>query len=133
MRFWKLLRSNKRGFTLMELLIVGIILAVIAGLAIPGYASSVEQGRQQEALRILSELRESVARWNSVNAVAPTLATIDVKLPAAPAKVLFNYAVAAASVTATRTAVDFSAALSGCTAGYVMSVAVDSGAVVDPC
>ncbi len=44
------LRKNKKGFTLLEILIVLVILAVLAGLAIPAYQSAVEKSRAQEAV-----------------------------------------------------------------------------------
>lgn len=41
--------SKQRGFTLVELLIVGVILATLAAVAIPNYFSSMEAGRLSEA------------------------------------------------------------------------------------
>ena len=65
--------GNKRGFTLLEVLIVIVILGVIAGLAIPIYAAQVERARAQEALMNLGALRESAQRfYSSYNSYTPT-------------------------------------------------------------
>jgi type IV pilus assembly protein PilE len=54
---------NSKGFTLMEILIVLVILAVIVGLAIPIYQSTSKKVYRAEALNILSGLRQSEARY----------------------------------------------------------------------
>ena len=53
---------NNRGFSLMEVLIVLVILAVIAGLAVPIYFTQVEKSKSLEALRFLQATRESMFR-----------------------------------------------------------------------
>ena len=58
------LKSNQ-GFTLIELLIVIIILAVLAGLAIPMYAAQVERSRASEAIQSLDAWRGSALRYFS--------------------------------------------------------------------
>ncbi len=58
----RLLR-NKRGFTLLEVLIVIVILGVIAGLALPVYTAQVEKARKAEALGVLSAIRSSEVRY----------------------------------------------------------------------
>ncbi|MFH2037167.1 MAG: prepilin-type N-terminal cleavage/methylation domain-containing protein [Candidatus Zixiibacteriota bacterium] len=49
------LRSN-RGFTLIELLIVLIIIAILAGIAIPRYMSSTTKAKQTEAKELLNQI-----------------------------------------------------------------------------
>jgi type IV pilus assembly protein PilE len=46
----KNIRINKRGFTLMEIIITIVILGVLAGLATPTYFKTIEQTRGNEAL-----------------------------------------------------------------------------------
>ena len=41
-------RINKKGFTLVELLVVLVILAIIMSIAIPSITSSIERSRQKE-------------------------------------------------------------------------------------
>ncbi len=48
----------KRGFTLLELIIVIIIVGVLATLGFVQYASMIEKGRKAEARSILGTLRQ---------------------------------------------------------------------------
>jgi prepilin-type N-terminal cleavage/methylation domain-containing protein len=61
------LNKSKKGFTLLEILIVLVILGVIAGLAIPAYTASVEKSRSQEALQALGAIRDSMVRYYALN------------------------------------------------------------------
>src|SRR6185295_18682367 len=63
------LNPVSKGFTLLEVLIVIVILAVLAGLAVPIYAAQVEKSRAQEALQMLDSLRGSMLRYYSANGV----------------------------------------------------------------
>ncbi len=45
----KLNHHAKHGFTMMEIMITSVIIAVLAGLAIPGYFRTIEVGRSNEA------------------------------------------------------------------------------------
>ena len=63
----RILKKDKRGFTLLEILIVIVILAVLAGLAIPIYAASVEKSRAQEAIQGLSQARGAMLRYFASN------------------------------------------------------------------
>jgi prepilin-type N-terminal cleavage/methylation domain-containing protein len=62
-------RINQKGFTLIEILIVIIILGVIAGLAVPLYRAQVEKSRQVEALQVLSSVRDAEVRFFSSDGV----------------------------------------------------------------
>ena len=55
-------RINKKGFTLLEVIIVVIIVGVLMSLALPRFFSVVEQSRGAEALQNISALRGSVVR-----------------------------------------------------------------------
>ena len=54
--------NNKKGFTLLEIIVVIIILGVLAGLALPRLFSNVEFSRSAEALNSISILRQSIQR-----------------------------------------------------------------------
>ena len=71
--------KRQRGFTLIELLIVIVIIAVVAGLAIPVLVANVEKSRAQEAITNLGSMRDSMIRYFASNNtyVGATVATID--------------------------------------------------------
>lgn len=54
--------KKNRGFTLLEILIVVVIVGILASLAIPQYEKSVENSRGAEAIANLSILRGSELR-----------------------------------------------------------------------
>jgi len=102
----------KKGFTLLELIIVIIVLAILASLAMPRYIRTTERARAAEALQMLTVLRGSMERYFARNQsyVGVSLATgigcggaynLDVDCPNT-ANALFDYtlpAVAAATYT----------------------------------
>ncbi len=55
----------KKGFTLLELLIVVIIIGILAGLAVPNFFRGVERARWAEAKQILGSLRTSQIRYKA--------------------------------------------------------------------
>ncbi|MBK7143314.1 MAG: prepilin-type N-terminal cleavage/methylation domain-containing protein [bacterium] len=52
----KVLRRNQRGFSLVELLIVLVIIGILAGIAIPMYMSSTTKAKQTEAKELLHQI-----------------------------------------------------------------------------
>jgi len=58
------MRRGAKGFTLLELLVVVIILGVLATLGLTQYTASVEKSRGAEARSILGQLRTlCAAKW----------------------------------------------------------------------
>ncbi|MEE8317717.1 MAG: prepilin-type N-terminal cleavage/methylation domain-containing protein [Candidatus Omnitrophota bacterium] len=53
---------SKKGFTLLELIIVVIIIGILASIALPQYISTLEKAKSAEALGILGTLRSSIER-----------------------------------------------------------------------
>jgi prepilin-type N-terminal cleavage/methylation domain-containing protein len=49
-------RLNQRGFSLLELLIVLVIIGILAGIAIPRYMSSTTKAKQTEAKELLHQI-----------------------------------------------------------------------------
>jgi len=99
----KLVTPSSKGFTLIEIMIVLVILAVLAGLAIPAYNSSVEKSRKQEAIAVLGAVRGSQQRYMATkNTYATTYAQLDFDptLTMTGNQPHFSYA-APSSVTAT--------------------------------
>ncbi len=76
-------RSRGRpGYTLMELLIVVTILAVLAVVAMPQYARSVERSRAAEALNMLGQMRASQLRAKLETGAYVAQAQLDITFPA---------------------------------------------------
>ncbi len=58
-------RSARKGFTLLELIIVVIVIGVLASIALPRYIRVVEKGRAAEAKSVLGNMRESQMRYSA--------------------------------------------------------------------
>lgn len=76
---------SERGFTLLELLMVVIIIAILASIALPQYLRTAERSRASEALQMLGAMRGAQQR---AKALSPTglyakMADLDVTIPAA--------------------------------------------------
>ncbi|MBD3348566.1 MAG: prepilin-type N-terminal cleavage/methylation domain-containing protein [Candidatus Eisenbacteria bacterium] len=52
-----MLRKNQRGFTLVELMIVVIIVGILAAVAIPMYQGATERAKASEAVAALGTIR----------------------------------------------------------------------------
>jgi prepilin-type N-terminal cleavage/methylation domain-containing protein len=52
-----MLRNNQRGFTLVELMIVVIIVGILAAVAIPMYQGATERAKASEAVAALGTIR----------------------------------------------------------------------------
>ncbi|MCM8801489.1 MAG: prepilin-type N-terminal cleavage/methylation domain-containing protein [Candidatus Omnitrophica bacterium] len=57
----------KKGFTLLELIVVIIVLGVIMSIALPQYFKVVERSRTSEAVNVLGILRAAQVRYYAQN------------------------------------------------------------------
>ena len=96
--------EKEKGYTLAEVLIVVVIIAVLAALLLPRFSGHSERAVVTEAIGMLSALRQAEIAYDledHATQYAPTTADLDVDIPAGGA---FTYSVAASgTVTATRT------------------------------
>ena len=74
---------NKKGFTLIEMLVVVLIIGILAAIALPQYELSVEKTRASQALVALRSLKDSMEREKLARGQYPTvIEDIDITVPA---------------------------------------------------
>lgn len=59
--------SRRRGFTLIELMIVVVVVAILAAVAYPSYLAQIRKGRRSDAIQGLVQVQQAQERWRSVN------------------------------------------------------------------
>ncbi|MFH1767554.1 MAG: prepilin-type N-terminal cleavage/methylation domain-containing protein [Candidatus Omnitrophota bacterium] len=62
----------KKGFTLLELLVVVIIIAILASIAIPQFFNVAERARSSEGASVIGTLRRAQVRYNVEHGVYTT-------------------------------------------------------------
>lgn len=87
--------SNKKGFTLLEIIVVMIIVGVLAAIALPNLFANVERQRAQEALNTIGLVNNGIMTCVQANLGSPTncstLNSVGVTLPP---KARFSYTIA---------------------------------------
>ena len=92
------MRNKATGFTLVEILIAVVILAILAALAIPAYRNTMEQARGNEAITNLNviHMAEKIKRLNTSTYVAGAdIATLNTNLDTDMAATFFTGVVVA--------------------------------------
>lgn len=65
----------QRGFTLIELMVAVVIVAILAGIAVPAYTDYVKRGKITEATATLSALRLAAEKYFADNRTFATFPT----------------------------------------------------------
>ncbi len=64
-------RRRRAGFTLVELLVVIVVLAVLAAMVLPKFMNSSRRSKESALMSDLTMLRDSVARFNTDTGAYP--------------------------------------------------------------
>jgi len=72
----KLNKTVRKGFTLIELMIVIGIIGILAVIAIPQYTSYVARSQATEAINVLGGAKVAVAEYKSSNGLFPSTAQL---------------------------------------------------------
>jgi general secretion pathway protein G len=79
------LRSRGRGFTLLELLMTGAVVGLLASIALPSYTRIVEAQRVGQSRRDLMTIAESIERYRTTHGGVPeALADLGIAIPQDP-------------------------------------------------
>ena len=60
--------KKQRGFSLLEMMVVVVVIAVLAGLAINSYANQVRKSKRAEAKQMLTDYALRMEKWRTNNA-----------------------------------------------------------------
>ena len=71
-------KKMSKGFTLLEMLVVVLIIGILAGIALPQYQLSVEKARSAEALMNLATIKRQMQLYITANGL-PTSSWINYK------------------------------------------------------
>jgi len=105
---------SKKGFTLLEVLIVVIIIGILASIAMPQYIAAIEKSRSAEAVTNIGSLKTSVDRyWYQKGTITDDPNDLDIDNPNSATNKQYSYAIDPTgttgsvrkyTITATRTA-----------------------------
>lgn len=74
--------KNRKGFTLVELAVVIVIIGVLAAFGVPRFLKSVERSKAAEAFSYLAAVRSAQERIQARNGTyADTVADLDIQFP----------------------------------------------------
>jgi type IV pilus assembly protein PilE len=67
--------AHRRGFTLVELMIVVAIVSILAMVAVPAYNSQIRKSRRAEAVAAMAQVQQAQERWRATCASYATQIT----------------------------------------------------------
>ncbi len=111
---------RQAGFTLIELMIVVVVVAILSAVALPSFFEQVRKSRRADAISALSQVQQAQERWRAnnptySNSLAAPPTGIGVSNPASGYYSLALSAASATGYTATATAAGAQASDSRCT------------------
>ena len=121
---------RKRGFTLIELMIVVAIVAILASVALPAYLDSVRKSRRADAITALNQVAQAQERWRANNSTYSNVLTSAGLNVANPSSGYYTLAVSgntATAYSATATAAGAQTSDARCT---TLTLTMATGAVI---
>lgn len=91
--------DRRRGFTLIEMLVVMTIIGILAAVAIPAYMQYIARGARAEARTTLTQAAQFMERWRTQNGTYAT-AALPAALAASPFPGTPKYTIALGGLTA---------------------------------
>lgn len=93
---------RKKGFTLLEVLIVVIIIGVLAAIALPQYSATLEKSKSAEAATNVGSIRTALDRyWYQNGSITTTISNLDIDDPNNVTNKLYTYSITDDGTTAT--------------------------------
>ncbi len=92
----------QRGFTLIELMIVVVVIAVLAAIAVPNFLEQSRKGRRAGAVRAIGEYQLALERWRAENptyGACPSGVTCSGVRPSLPASDYYTISESGVSAT----------------------------------